>query len=545
MNSHRVALVGGLVWTAGYSAPRKLDVMIEKGRIAAVAERGDLDLSGASTHDLADQLLVSGFQDAHLHAASGGLDLLTCDLSQLQSEEEILDAVREYADRHTELPWIIAGGWNREIFTRPDEPTRQALDSAVPDRPAVLIPYDRHGLWANSMALAAAGVDSGTPDPPKGIIYRDADGAPSGVVEEGAVALIRAAMPPVTTKDLKGAIVAAQEYLLPLGVTAVQDALVGTGLGMHDQHEAFCELLGGTELRLRVTTALWWDPARGPEQIDELLRRRHALEASGSEEWIVADTVKVMVDGTGLVFMDEEQVREATVLLDAHGFTVHYHSYGDATTRWVLDAVEEAIRRNGKRPRRHHIAHLFVVTEEDFARFRALGVTATVQGFWAGSEVPHERLGHSTMTEDPHTREYAYGRLLAAGAHLAAGSDWPVTTANPLEAMRVAAGVHPDHGVTHSIPERDRVDLHAMMTAYTAGSAWVNGRGLTTGRIAVGYAADFAVIDRNVFASEQDLLGARITETWIDGMQVFTLTASSTAPAYVHTPSARKPPRRT
>lgn len=531
MTHHNLtALVGGNVWTAGYAAPRTLDILIQGDTILRVAERGELGIEASpdtaghapTVLDYTGKLILPGFQDAHVHASTGGLDLLTCDLSACSSSDEVAQAVRYYADTHPDLPWVVGGGWTRELWGDPNGPTREELDTVVPDRPAVLSPYDRHGLWLNSAALAAAGIDAETRDPDAGFIRRAPDSLPSGMVEESAMELVRRVMPEVKDADLRQAILAAQDYLLSVGVTSIQDALVGTGLGMHDQHGPYCQLLTEGLLDLRLTTALWWDPARGIEQIEDLLERRRVLEAAAGPDRVVADTVKMMVDGTGVLFLGEQQIREATVALDGQGFSIHYHSYGDATTNWVLDAIEAARDANGFQDRHHHIAHLFVVSDADLPRFAELGVSANLQGFWSGSAVPHEHLGCSTAIPDPQGHEYPFGQLLAAGAPLAAGSDWPVTTPDPLEAIRVAAGIHSDHGETHFVHERNRLDIATMLTAYTAGSAHVNGRGSKTGRIAPGYLADFAVIDRSSILDANSLRDARVVETWIGGRLVFT-----------------------
>jgi predicted amidohydrolase YtcJ len=313
-----------------------------------------------------------------------------------------------------------------------------------------------------------------------------------------------------------------------MGITSVQDALVGTGLGMADHHGAFRELLQQSALRLRLTTALWWDQKRGVEQIPEILARRQELEEAAGPDRVVADTVKIMVDGADLLFMDAEAIREATVALDRLGFSVHYHSYGDGTTRWILDAIEAAVRQNGPRARRHHIAHLFVVGEDDFARFAELGVTANVQGFWAGSFVPHDHMHQSTLTDHPEKLEYPFGRLRAAGARLAGGSDWPVTTPDPLVCSRTATGQYIDPEGRRELSEVDRLDLGAMLAAYTAGSAYVNGRERSTGRIARGYLADLVVLDRDVFEGDEALCDATVEQVWIGGRQEYVL--ASTAP---------------
>ena len=523
----RIAFVGGEVWTAGFASPRRLDVLVEGERIADVAPAGTLDVDGAEVHDVSGKLVVPGFQDAHIHLGAGGADLLTCNLADLETPDDVFVAIRSYAERNPALPWIVGGGWNRELFPYPEGPTRQQLDELVGNRPAYFAPFDRHGAWVSTAALAAAGIGVTTVDPPGGVIRRDGDGVPSGMLEEEAVALVRAVMPVLPTEDRMTAILEAQRYLLPMGITSVQDALVGTGLGMADHHEAFRELLQQGTLRLRLTTALWWDQKRGGEQIPELLDRRRALEEVAGPDRVVADTVKIMVDGADLLFMDSDAIREATVALDRLGFSVHYHSYGDRTTRWILDAIETAVRENGPKGRRHHVAHLFVVGEDDFARFAQLGVTANVQGFWAGSFVPHDHLHQSTATDHPESLEYPFGRLQAAGARLAAGSDWPVTTPDPLVCSRTATGVYVDPEHRKALTEDDRLDLGSMLAAYTAGSAYVNGREHSTGRIARGFLADLVVLDRNVFSDDAASVDASVEQVWIGGIQEYVGPGSS------------------
>jgi predicted amidohydrolase YtcJ len=223
------------------------------------------------------------------------------------------------------------------------------------------------------------------------------------------------------------------------------------------------------------------------------------------------------------LFMDAEAIRAATVALDRLGFSCHYHSYGDGTTRWILDAIEAAVCENGPWDRRHHVAHLFVVAEDDFARFAQLGVTANVQGFWAGSFVPHDHLHQSTVTDHPESLEYPFGRLQAAGARLAAGSDWPVTTPDPLVCARTATGRYLDPQGRRELTDVDRLDLGAMLTAYTTGSAYVNGRGRSTGRIARGFLADLVILDRDVFEDGDAL----VEQTWIGGVREYARPNSS------------------
>ena len=523
MPAPRTVFAGGKVWTDGYGAPRRLDVAVEGDRITELARSGELDLSGARVVDTTGRLLLPGFQDAHLHPGLGGADLLTCDLAGCSSVPEVLDRIRAYAATVPAGGWVVGGGWERELFPR-GGPTRQQLDEATGGRPAWMRSYDCHGAWVSSAALRLAGLDETTVDPEHGYLSRDADGTPTGLLEEEAMALVRRHMPEETVPDQKRALLRAQEHLVALGLTSVHDAIVGGGLGMPDQVPAYCELLTDRSLTCRLTAALWWDPARGLDQLDDLQEQRTVLEGCADPAWVIADTVKLMVDGSHTVFLDPAAIREATVALDALGLTCHYHAYGELATHWILDAVAEAREANGASGGRHHVAHLMVIGEEDFARFAALDVTANVQAAWGCSAVAHSIMRLTTCSDDPQRREYAFGRLVAAGARLAAGSDWPVTTADPLEAIRLECGRGRErsaHGATGDPDELDRLDLPALLKAYTAGSAHVNGRASTTGRIARGFLADLVLLDRDPFEDEESLSRAVVEQTWVHGAQVY------------------------
>ncbi len=513
----RTVFVGGRVWTAGLCDSRPLEVLVTGNQITRVARAGELDRAGAEVVDLRGGLLIPGFQDAHIHPGIGGSDLLRCNLLGLDTADQIVSAISDYSQGHPELDWITGGGWLQRAFD--PAPTRELLDGLVGGRKAVLHAHSRHSAWASSAALAAAGIDEHTPDPPHGRIDRDDQGRPSGMLHEDAMLLLAPAIPAPTLRDRTHAILSAETQLLRLGITSIQDALVGTGLGLQDHHDAYVGLLGEGGLHLRVTTALWWDPTRGIDQIAELQERRRALETVAPESRIIADTVKMMIDGAGLVFMERDAILEAIVALDAVGFTVHSHSYGEASTRDVLDAVAEARKSNPGSPGRHHIAHLMVIDEDDFERFGALGVTANIQGFWGDRPVVHEMLQPSQLSHDPHQREYAFARLHTAGARLAAGSDWPVSSANPLDAIDVASS-RVTRDEERRIDELDRLDVASVLAAYTAGSAFVNGRGNSTGRIARGFLADLAVLDRDILEPDADISGARVQQTWIDGKRV-------------------------
>lgn len=545
MASADLVFTGGPVFTADTVRSRASAVAVSGGRIVAVGH--DLsDLVGARTEvvDLAGRLLVPGFQDAHVHPVSGGLELLRCDLGEGSTEDDYLATIAEYAASHPDEEWILGGGWAMSAFPG-GTPTAAALDRVLPDRPAFLPNRDGHGAWVNSAALRRAGIDRDTPDPDDGRIERDAAGHPTGTLHEGAMSLINRLLDDPSPAFLREALVAGQRYLHSFGITAWQDAIVGDYSDLVDQGETYRQAAADGTLTAKVVGALWWDRTAGLEQIPSLVERRERFSAGRFQ----ATSVKIMQDGvaenftasmlapyhdghghptdnSGISFVDPEILNEAVPQLDARGFQVHFHAIGDRAVRQCLDAVQHAITRNGRGDGRHHIAHLQVVHPDDVARFRALGVAANMQSLWATYEPQMIDLTLPFLGEPRIAWQYPFGDLLRSGAVLAAGSDWSVSSPDPLAAIhtavnRKAAPGHEEGDYDAFLPEQ-AIDLATSLTAYTAGSAWVNHLDDTTGTIEVGKAADLAVLDRDPFAGPVDRIGAtRVLQTFVDGARVY------------------------
>jgi predicted amidohydrolase YtcJ len=536
---------GGPVFTADTVRSRASAVAVKDGRVMAVGH--DLeDLVGPSTErvDLAGRLLVPGFQDAHVHPVWAGLDLLRCDLTDISTAADYLSRVGEYAATHPDEEWVLGSGWAMSAFPG-GTPTAEALDRVVPDRPAYLPNRDGHGAWANSEALRRAGIDSSTPDPADGRIERDVDGHPTGTLHEGAMSLVASLVPEATTEELTRALLLAQEHLHSYGITAWQDAIVGEYRDAGDPGAAYLSAATSGQLTARVVGALWWRRDQGVEQVPDLVARREKLRAGR----FAATSVKIMQDGVaenftasmlepycdahghptenrGISFVHPDVLAEAAAQLDALDFQLHFHAIGDRAVRQCLDAVQHALARNGRRNGRHHIAHIQVVHPEDVRRFRDLGVVANMQAFWAALEPQMVELTLPFLGEPRSAWQYPFGDLLRSGAVLAAGSDWSVSTPDPLAAIHVAvnrlipAG-HEDADESHEVflPEQ-RIDLASALTAYTAGSAYVNHLD-DAGTIREGALGDLAVLDRDPFAGPADEIGAtRVEQTFVEGQRV-------------------------
>ncbi|MDR3080035.1 MAG: amidohydrolase [Streptomyces sp.] len=543
-----LVLHGGRVWTGDPRRPHATAVAVTDGRITAVGTDAEVRRvvgRPAETGDLAGRTVVPGLQDAHIHPVWGALEALRCDLTGATDAEGCLEAVREYAATHPEQPWILGGGWSMDCFPG-GWPTREPLDAVVPDRPVFLPNADHHSAWVNSMALQRAGIDATTPDPSAGRIERDAAGRPTGVLHESAMDLVARLLPPDTVEDQLAALSHAQAHLFRYGVTGWQDAIVGAYGGAGDTLAAYRRADAEGLLKARVTGALWWDRHRGLEQLDDLVARR-----GEPGRRFRAGAVKVMQDGvlengTGALlepYLDScgcvtgnlghsnvpaELLVQAVTRLDAADFQVHFHAIGDRAVRECLDAVEAAARANGARERRHHIAHVQLVDDADIGRFAELGVTANVQSLWATHHQQTDELIDPLLGEQRVGRQYPFRRLLDSGARLAGGSDWPVTTADPWQAMHVAVHRTEPPGSAHAewphadrpfVPE-ERLELTDILRAYTAGSAWVNGNDDEVGLVREGMAADLAVLDRDLFAPDAHVAGTRSVLTLVAGEAV-------------------------
>ncbi|WP_406289238.1 amidohydrolase [Embleya sp. NBC_00896] len=544
--------VGGRVFTATSPAPIDAAVAVRDGRILAVADDTTIrDLVDADTEvvDLAGGLLIPGFQDAHVHPAVAGVQMGRCDLSGQRSVEGYLAVVAAYAAAHPEAEWICGGGWSMDIFPG-GTPTRGMLDAVVADRPVLLTNRDGHGAWVNSLALERAGVDRDTPDPVDGRIEREADGTPAGTLQEGAMDLVGDHVPVATPDEALAGLLEAQRHLHSLGVTAWQDAMIGAFPGNPDNYDVYLRAAGDGSLTARVVGALWWDRERGLEQIPDLEERRR----TGRVGRFQATTVKIMQDGiaenftagmlepylnkcgcatanSGLSFVDPELLAEAVRELDRLAFQIHFHALGDRAVREALDALAAARAANGANDNRHHLAHLQVVHPDDVARFADLDAAANIQALWAAHEPQMDDLTIPFLGPERAALQYPFGDLLRAGARLVAGSDWSVSSPNPLWGIHVAVNRMVPHDAPNAPADRaprkpffpeQALTLAQALTAYTAGSAWINHLDEVTGTVETGKYADLAVLDRDPFAGPPEEIGAtRVRRTYVEGRLVF------------------------
>ncbi|HSR24012.1 MAG TPA: amidohydrolase family protein, partial [Candidatus Eisenbacteria bacterium] len=479
-----------------------------------------------------------------VHPVTGGMDLLECDLRDQSGDRDgTLAAIAGYAAANPDKAWIVGSGWYMGDFEH-GTPRREDLDTVVPDRPAFFPNRDGHSTWVNTKALELAGIDASTPDPADGRIERDASGQPTGALQEGAANLVSRLLPETTDEDMDAGLAAAQDYLLSLGITGWQDAIVGRYEGEADPLTAYLRAAEAGTLLASVTGALWWDRHRGLEQLGELLEQR----STGQAGTFRATSVKMMLDGVaenhtaamlepyldgdgcstgkgGLDFIDPHELPTFVAALDREGFQVHFHALGDRAVRNALDAVEAARRANGAGGR-HHLAHLQVIHPDDVPRFARVSATANIQPLWATHEPQMDELTIPFLGERRAGWQYPFRSLEAAGAAICAGSDWPVSSPNPLWGAHVAVNRHlparaGGQGGDPFLPQQ-AIGLTSILTAYTSGSARVNGLGTVTGSIAEGYNADLAVVNADLaHIPGGEICQVEVIQTWVRGQVVY------------------------
>jgi predicted amidohydrolase YtcJ len=538
MSADLILHSGSVHTSAPVHGPRPTSVAVRDGRILAVGD--DLShLSGTGTQDidLDGRLVVPGFQDSHAHPPQGGLERTRCDLTGAKTAPAFRSLIAGYA-AGTSAPWILGGGWSMEAFPG-GCPTAAALDeiAAIGDRPVYLPNRDHHSAWVNSAALRLAGLTASTPDPSDGRIERGPDGAPSGALHEGAMNLVERLIPAPSPAEMRRGLLVGQAYLHSLGITAWQDAWVTPR-----DFDTYVHVASSGELTARVVGCQWWERSEGIEQIEAFRERR----ARGPVGRFRPTAIKIMLDGvcetftasmlapyldghghstdnTGLQFIPTGDLASYVTALDADGFQVHMHALGDRGVRDALDAIGAARFANGRSDNRHQIAHLQVVHPDDIGRFGILDATANSQALWACMEPQMLELTIPYLGDERAAWQYPFASIARTGGRIALGSDWPVSSPNPLEILHVAVHrTEPDAGadVEPFLPDQ-RLSLEQAVYAYTMGSAHANHHDDVTGSIEVGKYADLVVLDRDIFAPDAGRLAdARVDYTFVEGIPV-------------------------
>lgn len=477
---------------------------------------------------------MPGFNDAHMHLRDGALSLERLDLFGLTGLDDVLRAIADYASRHVGDAWLTGSGWLYAAFPG-GLPTRQQLDSIVPDRPVYLVCFDGHTGWANTRALQLAGIDERTPDPLNGEIVRDATGQPTGALKERASELVARHVPEPDEETMLGLLARALDELARKGITAAQDAWATPA-----DLALFNRLRGRTELPVRLRVALELKPEQAraglAATLDEFEAAAAALEG---DELLRGGIIKSFVDGVveartaymlepypgtdscGDPRWTDDELRATVGVLHRRGWQVELHAIGTAAVRQALGAY--AALGRGAAERRHRIEHIETIDPADLPRFAELGVVASIQPLHAIPDSSQADTWSGMLDPGVAVTGWRTRSLLESGAVVAIGTDWPVVPFDPLLSIHAAVTRRAAAGGGAAFAPAEAVSMERALTAYTWGSAYAEHAEEVRGSLAAGRAADLIVLDRDLLDAGSDalaILGTEVRLTLVGGRTV-------------------------
>jgi len=531
-------VINGKVY-AGGGADMAEAVAIRGNKVVRVGSNREIQRLGRAQTTIIDAkggAVIPGFNDAHAHFISGGLSLDQINLLEATTLDEIKDSIRVWSEAHPERTWITGRGWYYQPFAG-SLPTRQLLDTLVPDRPAYLVAYDGHTGWANSQALKLAGITRDTKNPANGVIVKDPrTGEPTGALKEAAMALMAVAAPQPTTEDKVAAIRAAVVEAHRVGITSVQNAG-----GAAEDLDLYDQLRKRGELGMRVYQALSVNGEVTEAGLAELAAVRQRF---GDDPLLKTGAVKLVADGvieshtaamlapydnkpgvTGDPRFTAEQLNKAVTLLDREGWQVMTHAIGDAAVRMTLDAYEAAAKANPapERGRRHRIEHIETVDPSDIARFGKLGVTASMEPVHATPSPTPGDVWSTNIGPERAARGWLWASIARAGGRLVFGSDWPVMTLDPMAGLHVAV----NRTTAEGLPEGgwlpgERLPVRQAVDAYTSSAAWASYDEQRKGRLERDMLADLVVLSDDIFEGPATrLTSVEVMVTIFDGKVVY------------------------
>ena len=502
----------------------------DHGKVIAVGdEKGMAAKAPKAQHiDAGGKTLLPGLIDAHGHVFGLGEIATSVELFTPPNLDGALKAIASFAKAHPDKPWVFGRGWNQEIWKLGRFPTAQELDTVVGDRPALMERVDGHAIWANSKALALAGITKDTQDPPGGKIERDAAGNPSGVLVDGAMALLNRVVPPPTEADARAMLDSALSYLASVGLTSVHDAGIGA-----KQDRLYRDYADHGKLTTRVYAMI----GDTTQDFDELSKNGPLKSYAGDTYALAA--VKLYSDGAlgsrgaallapytdmpstkGLLFHPDAEIRAKMEKAMKAGYQVNVHAIGDAGNRQILDAYQVLIAKYHNGALRHRIEHAQVVTLDDIPRFKTLGVIPSMQPTHATSDqnMAEQRIGAERIKG-----AYAWRTFLKQGSKIACGSDFPVESPNPFEGLHAAVTRQNNAGVPDGGWYKNQaMTLTEAFRCFTLDAAYAGHQEKTLGSLEPGKWADFIVIDRDLFTMPTyDIYKTGVLQTWVAGRQVY------------------------
>lgn len=536
MKTNNVLFTNGRFWSGSADT---FNSMLVRGGI--ILECGN-ELPASSTDEVVDlqgKFVMPAFADGHAHPLFGGREAQGPAVTNLESIDATLEAVRVYAQTHPDEYWIVGGAYEATLEKKGNFDAKW-LDSVVPDRPVLLHAMDHHTIWVNSKALEIAGIADVKVDPPIGTIERRVDGSPLGTLREwDAIALVTKHIPPQKMEREISALEYSCKRYAACGVTWVQDAWIDRGMA-----EAYVAAEESGRLSIGFNLAFRADLYSWREDIPYILEQQRAVQALPQPSNLTANTIKFFADGIieggtaflldeyydhtgyqGMPVWSREELIDAVVAFDALGFQIFIHAIGDGGVRNSLDAIEAAIIKNSPRDRRPVITHIQLLDPTDLPRFKKLGVIANFEPFWTKLDPMQVVLSVPRLGPDRTARQYQMRSLLNQGVILSFGSDWPVTTEVPLEGLTVA--VHrqtSDRQPVGGWIPAEKIEMEEALKAYTSGVAYQAFAEDQWGQLCKGFEANFILLAQDPREIDPHLAGKeKVLATYRHGVKIYSL----------------------
>lgn len=523
-----LVVVNAVIQTMDSAKPKAQSVAVWGNKIIALGSNSETkSFVGKSTKiiDAKGKLLIPGFNDSHVHFLEGGFQLSSVDLRDAKTPEEFVRRIKEFASKLPKGRWILGGKWDHENWTPNKLPTKELIDAVTPDNPVFIDRLDGHMSLANSLALKLAKVTKETAEVSGGVIVRDANGEPTGVLKDAAQSLVAEVIPEASLEQKLEAAQAASDYAASLGVTSVQDMSAGVEVAVYQ------ELWRQGKLKTRIY-------AVSPLPDWQRWSRVGVLQAFGNE-MIRVGGLKGYMDGSlgsttawfyepyldspdtkGLSLVDMKTAYDFVKNADKKGLQICVHAIGDRANSELLDIYQKVVQENGLRDRRFRIEHAQHLRQTDINRFAANKIIASMQPFhiiddgrWAWKRLDDKRLKGT----------YAFRSLLDSGAVLAFGTDWAVAPLNPLFGVYAATTRRTldNKNPNGWIPEQ-KISVAETVRAYTYGSAFAEFQENVKGTLTVGKLADFVILSDDIFKINPiEIEKVKILTTVVDGKIVY------------------------
>ena len=529
------------VYTVNAAQPWAQAIAMRGGLIEAVGSDADVaKLQGPSTKviDAAGHLVLPGFFDSHVHFMMGSESLQKAALDEAETLDDALRRVKDFAAANPDSKVILGRGWMYPIFGTAALPDKKYLDAILPDRPVILVAYDAHTTWVNSKALELAGITKDTPNPPNGIIVRDAKtGEATGTLKEfAAAALLEKIIPKLTNEEEIQNILAGMKLANSFGITHVYSVQDDS-----DHMDLYDTIRARNEQTLRI---YFGTLCQAPALTKEFLDKAEALRSTYHDEWYTAGAIKFFGDGvieshtaamlapysddpstSGHLNWDPEKYNAAVLELDRRGFQIFTHAIGDRAIRMALDGYEQAHKINARPDSRDRVEHIEDPGTDDIPRFGKLHVLASMQPLHA---YPNDDNLHVWARNVGPVREqnaWPWHQILTSGGQLTFGSDWPVVTMDPWKAIqtlmtRKTIEGTPEGGWT----PQAKISLEQAIYGYTLGAAYAGFFDKMEGSIAAGKRADLIILSQDLFSIPAEKIHeTKVLSTLVGGTVVYQL----------------------